>query len=245
VERVIEGREFSILFQPIFDLDGGRLIGAEALARFSSLPVRSPGAWLAEADAVGLLVDLDLALARTSLDHLPHLPSDAFLAVNVSPETAASKRFPKLLQETAPSRIVLEMTEHAPVDDYDGLRRALRRPRASGVRIAIDDAGAGFASLRHIVRLEPDFIKLDITLTRDIDTDPVRQALAVALVSFADQIEATVIAEGVETQRQLEALRRSGVRYAQGFHLGRPGPIPEDERTFKLEEGCADDQLDA
>ncbi|MGH2637341.1 MAG: EAL domain-containing protein [Actinomycetota bacterium] len=226
VERVIEQREFSMVFQPIVDLDDGAMVGAEALARFTTLPMRSPEAWLAEADAVGLLVDLDLALANASLDALPGLPADAYLTVNVAPETAVSDRLPKLLKQTVPTRVVLEMTEHAPVDDYDTLRAALRTPRVSGVRIAVDDAGAGFASLRHIVRLEPDLIKLDITLTRDIDSDPVRQALAVALVSFARQIGAEVIAEGVETQRQLDALRGAGIRFAQGFYLGRPGPLP-------------------
>jgi EAL domain-containing protein (putative c-di-GMP-specific phosphodiesterase class I) len=94
------------------------------------------------------------------------------------------------------------------------------------VRLAIDDAGAGFASLRHIVRLDPDIIKLDITLTRRIEKDPVRQALTVALVSFANQVGATVVAEGVETELQLEVLRLTGIRFAQGFLLGPPGPVP-------------------
>lgn len=236
VERVIEGREFSMAFQPIFDIEDGSLVGAEALARFGSLPMRSPQAWLAEADAVGLLVDLDLALARAAIAELPRLPAAAYLSVNVSPETAVSEELPKLLGETDAARIVLEMTEHAPIDEYEGLREALRPLRESGIRIAVDDAGAGFASLRHIVRLEPDLIKLDITLTRDIDSDPVRQALAVALVSFAKQIDAAVIAEGVETQRQLDALRRAGIRYAQGFYLGRPGPMPEDGLPSRMED---------
>jgi len=138
-----------------------------------------------------------------------------------------SDRLRDLLERADPSRIVVEVTEHAPVADYDELREALSGLRERGVRLAIDDAGAGFASLRHIIRLDPDLIKLDITLTRQIETDPVRQALAVALVSFAEQIGATVVAEGVESELELEALRRAGIRHAQGFLLGRPGPLAE------------------
>jgi EAL domain-containing protein (putative c-di-GMP-specific phosphodiesterase class I) len=104
--------------------------------------------------------------------------------------------------------------------------------------LAIDDAGAGFASLRHIVRLDPDVIKLDITLTRRIERDPVRQALAVALVSFANQVGATVVAEGVETELQLEALRAAGIRFVQGFLLGPPGPVPLAEAGQPLEKSC-------
>jgi EAL domain-containing protein (putative c-di-GMP-specific phosphodiesterase class I)/DNA-binding NarL/FixJ family response regulator len=227
VERAIDDRAFTMVFQPIFDLDGGAIVGMEALARFSELPQRTPNVWIAEAEAVGLLMDLELALAGAALDELESLPPDAYLALNFSPETAASDRLRDLLERADPSRIVVEVTEQAPVADYDELREALSGLRERGVRLAIDDAGAGFASLRHIVRLDPDLIKLDITLTRQIETDPVRQALAVALVSFAEQIGATVVAEGVETELQLEALRRAGVRHAQGFLLGRPGPVAE------------------
>ena len=227
VERAIDDRAFTMVFQPIFDLDGGAIVGMEALARFSALPQRTPDVWTAEAEAAGLLMDLELALAEAALDELESLPPDAYLALNFSPQTAVSDRLRDLLERADPSRIVVEVTEHAPVADYDELREALSGLRERGVRLAIDDAGAGFASLRHIVRLDPDLIKLDITLTRQIETDPVRQALAVALVSFAEQIGATVVAEGVETELQLEALREAGIRHAQGFLLGRPGPLAE------------------
>jgi EAL domain-containing protein (putative c-di-GMP-specific phosphodiesterase class I) len=155
--------------------------------------------------------------------------------LNFSPQTAVSDRLRDLLERADPSRIVVEVTEHAPVADYDELREALSGLRERGVRLAIDDAGAGFASLRHIIRLDPDLIKLDITLTREIETDPVRQALAVALVSFAEHIGATVVAEGVESELELEALRRAGVRHAQGFLLGRPGPLAEAASGRRLE----------
>jgi EAL domain-containing protein (putative c-di-GMP-specific phosphodiesterase class I) len=229
VERAIEDRAFRIVFQPIFDLESGDVVGMEALARFSDLPERPPNVWIAEAEAVGMLLDLELALAKAALDQLEALPPDVYLSLNLSPETAVSERVRGLLEAADPSRFVVELTEHAPVADYDELRASLSGLRERGVRLAIDDAGAGFASLRHIVRLDPDMIKLDITLTRRIERDPVRQALAVALVSFANQVGATVVAEGVETELQLEALRAAGIRFVQGFLLGAPGPAPVAE----------------
>jgi EAL domain-containing protein (putative c-di-GMP-specific phosphodiesterase class I) len=238
VERAIEDRSFRIVFQPIFDLESGHRVGLEALARFSDLPERPPNVWIAEAEAVGLLLDLELALAKAALDQLETLPSDTYLSLNLSPETAVSERVRGLIEAADPSRIVVELTEHAPVADYDELRESLSSLRERGVRLAIDDAGAGFASLRHIVRLDPDIIKLDITLTRRIEKDPVRQALAVALVSFAKQVGATVVAEGVETELQLEALRRAGIRFVQGFLLGAPGPAPVADTGQPLEELC-------
>jgi EAL domain-containing protein (putative c-di-GMP-specific phosphodiesterase class I)/FixJ family two-component response regulator len=225
---VIAEHRYSMTFQPVFDLQGGFLVGVEALARFDPLPMRPPDAWIAEAKAVGLHVELELALVTAALEQFDRLPSDFYLSVNASPETAASEKLVDAIGGVEPKRLIVEMTEHTPIDDYDSLREALWVLRERGLRIAVDDAGAGFASLRHIVRLEPDLIKLDITLTRGIESDPVRQALVVALVSFAKQIDASVIAEGIETKRQLHTLRQAGVGFGQGFYLGRPGPIPSD-----------------
>jgi EAL domain-containing protein (putative c-di-GMP-specific phosphodiesterase class I)/DNA-binding NarL/FixJ family response regulator len=226
IERILGERGYTMVYQPIVDLETSEVVGIEALARFLAFPHRAPDAWIAEADAVGLLAEVELALARAALDDLDRIPPNAYLAVNVSPETAASDALRELIDEAWADRIVLEMTEHLPVEDYDATRVALKRLREQGVRIAVDDAGAGFASLRHVVRLSPDFIKLDVTLTKQIDIDPVRQALAVSLSSFAEQVGAVVIAEGVESVTDLDALRQAGVRYAQGFLLGEPRPLP-------------------
>src|SRR5207302_1055710 len=121
--------------------------------------------------------------------------------------------------------LVIEITEHAPVEDYDGLNEALRSFRERGGRLAVDDAGAGFSSLRHILRLVPDFIKLDGALTRGIDTDRTRRALGAALISFASEIGVPIIAEGIETQAEVDALRALEVTCGQGFFLGEPGPL--------------------
>lgn len=226
VRQVLDADGPAMVFQPIVDLRDGRVVGLEALARFAIAPERPPDAWFAEAEAVGLGHELEAAALRAALVHLHRIPGDVFLSVNVSPRMAASRLLYSLA--TPRERIVIEITEHAPVDDYEGLGAALDRLREKGVRVAIDDAGAGFASLRHILRLAPDLIKLDITLTRDIDRDETRRALASALISFASAIGAAIVAEGIETQAELDALRDLGVPYGQGFYLARPAPLPED-----------------
>jgi EAL domain-containing protein (putative c-di-GMP-specific phosphodiesterase class I) len=142
-------------------------------------------------------------------------------------ETACSPQLLRAIQfAPAPRRIVLEVTEHAAVRDYGRLNAAVGTLRSRGVRLAVDDAGSGFASLQHILRLAPDFIKLDMELTRDVDNDLARRALAAALISFAAEIGATIIAEGIETEAELSTLRDLGVAYGQGFFLARPAELP-------------------
>jgi EAL domain-containing protein (putative c-di-GMP-specific phosphodiesterase class I)/AmiR/NasT family two-component response regulator len=229
VRRLLDGEGLWMLFQPIIDLRAGSLIGYEALARFDPEQLRPPTAWFERAAALGMLTELELVAARSSFSRLAGMPMHAYLAVNVSPATLASTSFLEDMSTVPGERIVLEVTEHAKVEDYDALNDALRRLRAQGVRLAIDDAGAGFASMQHIVRLAPDFIKLDIGLTRNIDADPVRRALATALISFASEIGAAMIAEGIETEAEFETLRGLGIAFGQGFFLGEPGPLPRPD----------------
>jgi EAL domain-containing protein (putative c-di-GMP-specific phosphodiesterase class I) len=155
------------------------------------------------------------------------LPGDVYVAVNGSPDLVASGALPELLQSVDMSRVVLELTEHASVADYRELTDALAPLRAMGLRIAIDDAGAGYASMRHILSIEPDLVKLDISLTRGIDADCKRRALASALIAFARETDVEIIAEGVETSAELLTLRSLGVRRAQGYYLARPKPLAD------------------
>jgi EAL domain-containing protein (putative c-di-GMP-specific phosphodiesterase class I) len=157
-----------------------------------------------------------------ALADLERVPDLAYLSLNVSPTTIMSPGLAAELEDMPLERLVLEMTEHARVDDYPALKAALADLRAEGLRLAVDDAGAGFASLRHVVLLHPDLIKLDTTLTSDVHQDEAQRALVVALVAFGSQIGASVVAEGIESEEQLTALRQAGVRFGQGFHLGRP-----------------------
>jgi EAL domain-containing protein (putative c-di-GMP-specific phosphodiesterase class I)/CheY-like chemotaxis protein len=234
IERVLESGVVTMAFQPIAELQSSRIVGVEALARFGVVPDRGPDAWFADAEMLGMRLELELTAVRSAIAQMDGIPDDAYLAVNVSPGTTMTPRFLDTLDGAPLHRVVMEITEHAGVDDYDGLNAALTALRDRGIRLAIDDAGAGFSSLRHIVRLSPDFIKLDITLTRDIDADPARRALATALISFASEIGATIIAEGIETRSEFETLRALGVAFGQGFYLARPAPIPAEGFSLNL-----------
>ena len=164
---------------------------------------------------------------------MPAIPSDVLLAVNASPATILSGRLPAMLDSLPLRRISIEITEHAPVDDYEALRAALAPLRAQGVRIAIDDAGAGYASFQHIIQVKPDAIKLDIGLTRDINIDPARRALAAALIYFADKTDSIIIAEGIETKAERDTLTTLGVMRGQGYFLGRPVPLQEAQAILR------------
>jgi EAL domain-containing protein (putative c-di-GMP-specific phosphodiesterase class I) len=144
--------------------------------------------------------------------------------VNCSHRTAGSPELAERL-DGVEHRVVLEITEHEAIEDYGALAEALAPLRERGLRVAVDDVGAGYASLRHALQLAPDMVKMDISLTRDVDRDPGRRALAAALISFADQTNMTIVAEGIETAGELTALRELGVRYGQGFYLAQPAPL--------------------
>jgi EAL domain-containing protein (putative c-di-GMP-specific phosphodiesterase class I) len=223
IARVLAGVGLRMLFQPIANLETGGVAGVEALARFTD--GRGPDTWFAEASSVDLEEELDLAAVRAALSQLDHLPRGAFLSMNLSSGTAASDMLRDLLDPFPCERVVLEITEHAPIEDYEALDESLRWIRHRGGRLAVDDAGAGFASLRHILSLAPDVIKLDISLTRNIDTDQARRALARAFITFAGEIDAMIVAEGIETQAELECLHELGVTYGQGYHVARPGRL--------------------
>jgi len=222
-----------MVFQPICTLRG-ETVGVEALARFRAVPRRAPDWWFAEAEEVGLRCELELAAVKAALAALPNLPPKIYLSLNVSPKTVLSAGLRKLVKGSEPARIVIEVTEHAPIADYKRLNAAVDTLRLLGVRFAVDDAGAGFASLRHILRLAPDFIKLDRTLINGIQSDRSRQALAVGLISFAERIDATIIAEGIEKLAELNMLASLGVGHGQGFFLARPGPLPLTAATLPL-----------
>jgi EAL domain-containing protein (putative c-di-GMP-specific phosphodiesterase class I) len=221
VGEVIEHDDLTVLLQPIYAIESMTPIGVEALARFGDHEHRPPNEWFAAAQSVGLGCELEMCAVRAALRTLKMIPEHLYLAINVSPETASHPRLANELKGVPSGRVVLEITEHAVVRDYIGLGRALDtlRPR---VRIAVDDAGAGYAGLRHILDIQPDIIKLDLSLTRGIDRDPARAALATALIAFASQIGSKIVAEGVETAEELARLLDLGVEAAQGYFLRRP-----------------------
>jgi EAL domain-containing protein (putative c-di-GMP-specific phosphodiesterase class I)/FixJ family two-component response regulator len=224
IERFVSGHGVWMVFHPIVDLETRREIGVEALARFGSIPVKPPDRWFAEATALELGLQLQLRTLKEALEALPKIPDGTFLSVNCSHHAAESSEFAERL-DGVEERIVLEITEHEAIEDYGALAEALAPLRARGLRVAVDDVGAGYASLRHALQLAPDMVKMDISLTRGIDRDPRRRALASALISFAGETHMTIVAEGIETAGELHALRELGVRYGQGFYLARPAPL--------------------
>jgi EAL domain-containing protein (putative c-di-GMP-specific phosphodiesterase class I) len=213
------------VFQPIIDLRTRKASGCEALSRFQLEPLRPPDQWFAEAEAAGFGLELEMHAIRSAVQSRFRLPSQTYLSVNVSPKTLLSRDFATLVGDLDGEYLVVEVTEHSAVEDYEALKRAIDQLRSSGVRLAIDDLGTGFASFMHIVKLLPEFMKLDLSLTRGIECDPVKQALTAALVGFAAQIGAHLIAEGVETAEELKTLVGLGVEYAQGYYLGAPAPL--------------------
>jgi EAL domain-containing protein (putative c-di-GMP-specific phosphodiesterase class I)/CheY-like chemotaxis protein len=226
VRRLIEGEGLVMHFQPIVDLSTGAIVGSEALARFLDEPDRPPNERFREAADVGLGVELELAAIRSALAEVGNVPAGTYISVNASHRVAMHRGLLGLLDEAPVERLVVEITEHEPVEDYDAFTSALRLLRERGVRIAIDDAGAGFSSLRHTLRLAPDIVKLDISITRDIDTDRGRRALASAMISFADEMGMVIVAEGVETEAERATLKELGVPFGQGYLFAKPGLLP-------------------
>jgi EAL domain-containing protein (putative c-di-GMP-specific phosphodiesterase class I)/DNA-binding NarL/FixJ family response regulator len=227
IRRVIDRGEFDVVFQPIVALATREVVGYEALSRFAAEPHRGPDQWFAEAHEVGLGPELELAALRRACERSHALPECMFMAVNVSPVTAERPDLLALLAGCHVDHIVLEVTEHARVEDYPRFRRSIDRVRQLGASLAVDDAGAGFSSLRHMLELDAELIKLDGSLTRSVEADPRRRSLASALIELGRESGASVLAEHVESELQLIELQRLGVEYGQGYHLGRPGPLPE------------------
>jgi EAL domain-containing protein (putative c-di-GMP-specific phosphodiesterase class I) len=226
IEDVLRTRSMHSVFQPIYSLRDGRLVAVEALSRFEPTPVRPPDAWFEEAARAGLGTELELLAVETALAASTEVPGGVAVTLNSSPDLLCEPRFLTLVEEYPERHLVVEVTEHAVVDDYARLTDAVAALRARGVRIAIDDAGAGFSSLQHIVRLAPDIIKLDLSLTQHLHDDPVRRALADCLVRFAHEAGCELIAEGIEHPNDLQTWSELGAHAAQGYLLGRPGPLP-------------------
>jgi EAL domain-containing protein (putative c-di-GMP-specific phosphodiesterase class I) len=221
------------LFQPIVDIANAVTTGYEALTRVELEPRLGPDGWLAAAYAQGLGPALEAAFLRSALGHRDALPPNCFLTVNVGPAALLSPEVQRVLSAAGDLRgLVVELTEQDPVDDYDALNAALAPLRSAGVLLAVDDAGAGFASLEHISRLRPEIVKIDRGHVEGIDADLAKEAAVRALGDFASRLDAWVVAEGVETAAELDALAALGVPLAQGYFLGRPSPAmagPTDE----------------
>ena len=225
IRRILNTADIRTVMQPVVRLTDGVPVAFEALSRFDPELFATPDLAFAAAAACGLGVDLELLAVEHALEHHRALPAGMWLGVNLSAEAASTPQARDLLLRHAGRQIGIEITEHTPINDYPQLNDRLRPLRAAGLQVVVDDAGAGFASFSHILQLRPDTIKLDISLVRDIDRDPVRRALARSMVGFAHEIGAALLAEGVETEAEHATLHMLGVTYGQGYLWGRPQPV--------------------
>ncbi|HVF19980.1 MAG TPA: EAL domain-containing protein, partial [Mycobacteriales bacterium] len=232
LEQLIAVGRITIALQPIVDLGSRRCVGMEALSRFPA-GFGTPDVVFAAAHTVGVGLELERLAVRSAFELLPTLRDPIYIGLNLGPAVALQ------LMDTLPGgmdipwdRIVLEITEHAAVEDYAELRKALRPMREKGLRVAVDDAGAGYASMQHVVEMRPDIIKVDRTLIDGLARDPARRSVVSAFVLLAYELEATVLAEGVETADDLNAARRLGATSAQGYVIARPSIDPDDHHRW-------------
>ena len=219
IRRVIDDRAFQPVFQPIVALATGDPVGYEALTRFED--GLAPDLRFSEAEAVGLGSELELACLAAAIEAARALDPELMLNVNISPTLVLDDAALRPVLASAQQRVQIEITEHTAIRDYGALRDAIKR-QGETVRLAVDDAGAGHASLRHILELRPTTVKLDMGLIRGVDTDASRQALIAGMTHFARQTDCTLVAEGVETEAERRTLISLGIKYGQGYLFGRP-----------------------
>lgn len=222
LQNILDKQLIHTVFQPIVRLRDGRATGYEALTR-TPVPQMPPDHLFKLAGAHGMNDALCEIAITTAFALSKPFAGDTYISVNAGPGELLNGVIEKLFrQEKNPSRYVLEITEHAIVNDYKEMMQSLNQLRRLGVRIAVDDAGAGYASFRHILCLKPDIIKLDMSLVRAIHEDKDQQDLVAALVEFSRRRRTSLVAEGVETEEELKQLLTLGVEYVQGYLLSRP-----------------------
>jgi EAL domain-containing protein (putative c-di-GMP-specific phosphodiesterase class I) len=215
----------SMVFQPIVDLASGDAVGFEALARFDVEPYRPPNEWFDEATRVGIGTAVELRAINLAVAALDALPRRAYLSVNASARAIESGLVRRRLERLPCDRLVVEITEYEPSADDARLVAEVASIRELGARIGVDDTGVGYSGLSRLVQLRPDLIKLDRTLITGLAADPARQAVAAALAQFAATTGAKAVAEGIETEDDLEFVQRSGIVFGQGYLLGHPSPL--------------------
>lgn len=223
IGAIIARGAFHSVFQPVVELATGNIAGYEALTRFDD--DTRPERRFDDADRAGMGKALEVACLQRAVEGARQLPAGPWLSVNVSPELAIDLVALIEALELLDRDVVLEITEHVPVADYERLAEAITALSRGRARFAVDDAGVGYAGLRHILEVRPHFVKLDIALVRGVDVDLARRAMVAGMALFAHDTGCALIAEGIETEGELATLRDLGVQYGQGYLLGRPTRI--------------------
>lgn len=234
--EVLRSGALQMVWQPVTDSTTRQIRTVEALARFRTEPFRLPNDWFDEAQAIGMGTELERNAFLKGVDILADLPDHVSLGFNVGGATILDRDFQKFLMEQDLQRLVIEITEHDIINDYQTLIESLAPFRRRGLRLAIDDFGAGYACFRHILLLKPDIIKLDMSIVRDIDTNPQAQSVARALVAFAADTANGLIAEGVETESELTTLKALGITRIQGNVMHKP--LECDQLLAVIHDNC-------
>jgi EAL domain-containing protein (putative c-di-GMP-specific phosphodiesterase class I) len=229
--------EVTSVYEPIVDVTTKTVFGYEALARGpAGTEFHSPETLFAAAEEEAFVFELDCLCRKSGLDGAVGLPSDTNLFLNVRPTTIHDPSFrPEALIRTLeksrlrPSDVVFEISEKESIENFEIFREIRDEYRKLGFRFAVDDTGAGYASLQAVIELEPDFIKVDRALITGVDTDPARQALLKALRAMAGGIGAKIIAEGLDTLEELETLAELEIPFGQGWLFGKPTPLRAEE----------------
>lgn len=232
--RLIHNKDISILFQPILNIENGEIFGIEALCRGpSDTKYHDPVTILTAGEEAGLLYPLENLIRETSIRNFCELGLLSKLFLNITPKIVNDPVFAKgqtrrLVKHLGlkPCQIVFEITERSSIKDFASFRKALEHYREQGFLVAVDDAGAGYSSLQAIAELHPDFIKLDMSLIRNIDNNPTKKALLETFVTFAGKINSSLIAEGIETEQEFKTIKNLGIGFGQGYLLGKPQPKP-------------------
>ncbi|TDT81805.1 EAL domain-containing protein (putative c-di-GMP-specific phosphodiesterase class I) [Arthrobacter sp. AG258] len=230
ISALLENHMLMTAFQPIYGLEGKAVVGVEALSRFVSDDGATAELWFAEAEAVGLGANLEFSALGSAAAAARDLPGSLYVSLNISPTSCMDPRLPELFEhiELPINRVVLELTEDIPEEEYLQFISALNPLREKGLRIAVDDTHTGAGALSRMIHLRPDFLKVGRNVIGDVDKDGVQRALAACLVDFTDQIGITLVAEGIETVGELKVLTELGISAGQGYLLGRPSVRPED-----------------
>ncbi len=231
---ILDQRRLSALFQPIIDLESGEFLGFEGLIRGpANSPLHSPINLFGAAEQQGMYLELEMLSRKTVLESFAKLNLPGRLFLNVSPEAMTHPSFKNgqtlaFMERIglAPERVIIEITENQPTFDFAGMRDALLHYRSMGFRIAIDDLGEGFSSLRLWSELRPEFIKVDMHFVQGVDRDPIKRQFLKSIQQIADSCGAQVIAEGVETQAELKVIKEIGIALGQGYFIARPSPTP-------------------
>lgn len=237
LRTIITDEDVRTLVQPVFDFSDMSVIGYEALTRG---PVDSeferPDKLFRIAYDTDLVMRLERLCRKKALEAAKAMPDGRLLFLNIEPDAVADPELREIMTTTlltqadiTPDRIVLEITERSAITDFVMFRSTLEYLRALGFKVAVDDAGAGYGSLQCLAEVHPEWLKVDLSLVRDCDTDEVRASLIRSLVDFAGRIGVKLIAEGVETLGEFQTLREMGVEYGQGFLFSHPvQPFPDD-----------------